>query len=203
MSTITFEAIAKINGTLSTIDVKGKKYTPVIERIKAFRMLYPQGSITTELVSFENGVCVMKATVADENGQVLGTGTAFEHQDSSFINRSSYVENCETSAVGRALAMLGIGIDASLCSADELLNAVRQQNDMRAEEQDATPKKPSRVAMVRDLCASIGITVEQFGRYRNAAVQNSIIPDLRVNDLPDKDFETLIAFVSKNAMQSA
>ena len=202
MSTVTFEAIAAINAKLTTIDVKGKKYTPVTERIKAFRMMYPQGSITTEIISCEDGVCIMKAMVSTEDGLILGTGTAFERMDSSFINKSSYIENCETSAVGRALGMAGIGIDASLCSAEELLNAVKQQNALKADDPIEPPKK-TRVAIVTELCASVGITVEQFGNYRDAAVKGSVISDARVNNLSDEDFDALCRFVRLNAQQPA
>ena len=201
---ITFDQIARVNATLSTIDVKGKKYTPVVERIKAFRMLYPQGSIVTELVSCQDGVCIMKAAVATGNGVVLGTGTAFERMDSSFINKTSYIENCETSAVGRALGMAGIGIDASLCSADELLNAVKQQNAIKSD--DPTPPDPpkkTRVAIVKELCAGVGISLEQFGAYRNAAVKGGVIKDQRVSELSDEDFDVLCRFVSLNAVQPA
>ena len=76
----------------------------------------------------------MKATITDELGTVLGTGYAYEKETSSFINKTSYIENCETSAVGRALAMVGIGTDASMCSAEELVNAINNQNnDKKAE----------------------------------------------------------------------
>ena len=196
---ITFETIAQINATLSTIDVKGKKYTPVVERIKAFRMLYPQGSITTEIVSCDSGVVIMKATVATEDGKVLGTGTAFERMDSSFINKTSYIENCETSAVGRALGMAGIGTDASLCSADELLNAVRQQEEIRQAEQ----AKPTRVQIVKDFCAKFSITTQQFGAYRNMLVSSGGIPDMKINDLTEEEFAILMSFVEMNLSQPA
>lgn len=71
----------------------------------------------------------MRATVSDENGKILGTGLAYEKETSSYINKTSYIENCETSAVGRALAMLGIGTDASMCSAEELVNAIKNQSN--------------------------------------------------------------------------
>ena len=75
----------------------------------------------------------MTATIADGDGKVLATGTAFEEKGSSYINKTSYVENCETSAVGRALAMLGIGSEENLCSADELVNAINGQNSGKKE----------------------------------------------------------------------
>ena len=63
----------------------------------------------------------------DNDGHKLATGTAFEVQNSSYINKTSYIENCESSAVGRALGFAGFGIVASIASADEVVNAVEQQ----------------------------------------------------------------------------
>lgn len=119
--------LAIANETIGTIDIKGKEYAEVNQRIKAFRMICPNGAIETELLSNENGICVFKATIKDEKGNVLGTGTAYEKEDSSFINKTSYIENCETSAVGRALGMCGLGIDVSVASAEEVQNAINNQ----------------------------------------------------------------------------
>ena len=119
--------LAIANETIKTTDIKGKDYAEVNQRIKAFRMVYPMGSITTDMISNENGVCIFKATISDENGIVLGTGTAYEKENSTFINKTSYIENCETSAVGRALGMAGFGIDVSVASAEEVQNAMANQ----------------------------------------------------------------------------
>ena len=142
MKEITFEDIQKANDTIKTTDIKGKEYAEVNQRIKAFRMIYPEGTIETEMQSNNDGICIFKAwvyakkvwveNVGDEPGywkysQLLGTGTAYEKENSSFINKTSYIENCETSAVGRALGMAGFGIDTSIASFEEVANAVRQQ----------------------------------------------------------------------------
>ena len=119
--------IAKANEQITTTDIKGKDYAQVNERIKAFRMCHPHGCITTSIVSLEDGTVTMLATVSDANGQVLGTGYAQEKENSSYINKTSFIENCETSAVGRALGMCGFGIDVSIASAEELENAMRNQ----------------------------------------------------------------------------
>ena len=111
---------------LKTVDIKGKKYVEVNERIRAFREMYPLGSIVTEMVSNEGGMCVFKAMIIVDN-QCLATGHAYEKEGSTFINKTSYVENCETSAIGRALGAFGIGIDNSVASADEVANAIKQQ----------------------------------------------------------------------------
>ena len=119
--------LAIANEQIKTTDIKGKDYAEVNQRIKAFRMVYPQGTIETEMLSNENGVVVFKASVYDESGYLIATGTAYEKEDSSFINKTSYIENCETSAVGRALGMAGFGIDVSVASAEEVQNAINNQ----------------------------------------------------------------------------
>ena len=96
---ITFAEIQKANEGLASIDVKGKDYVLVAQRVKAFRMLFPEGFIKTDIISLENGVCVMQSRVGYyENGNeiVLGTGTAYEKEENGFINKTSYIENCET-----------------------------------------------------------------------------------------------------------
>lgn len=128
--------LAIANETIKPTDIKGKDYAEVNQRIKVFRMLYPKGTIETEMLSNENGVVVFKANVYDESGYLLATGTAYEKEDSSFINKTSYIENCETSAVGRALGMCGIGIDVSVASAEEVQNAIANQT-VTQEEADA------------------------------------------------------------------
>lgn len=116
---------------MRTINIKGKEYVPVNERVKEFRAKYPELRVLTELVSLDENSVVMKATVSDMEGNVLANGYAQEDRGSSNINKTSYVENCETSAVGRALGMFGIGIDASMASADEVANAIDRQEAMR------------------------------------------------------------------------
>lgn len=127
---ITFEDIQKANETIKTTDIKGKDYAEVNQRIKAFRMVYPTGTIENEMVSNENGVCIFKSSIYDGN-KLLATGMAYEKENSTFINKTSYIENCETSAVGRALGMCGFGIDTSIASAEEVENAIINQIDYK------------------------------------------------------------------------
>ena len=127
---MTYDELRKANSTIKTTNIQNKEYAEVNQRIKAFRMLYPEGFITTHIESIENGVCIIRANVGKYEGErmvVLATGTAYEKEGSTFINKTSYIENCETSAVGRALGMLGIGIDTSVASAEEVGNAIAQQ----------------------------------------------------------------------------
>lgn len=110
-----------------TVEIKGKEYVEVNERVKYFVKEYVGWSIETEMLSNNDGVCVFKAIIKDKVGRAIATGHAYEKESSSFINKTSYIENCETSAVGRALGFLGIGIDTSIASSNEVENAINNQ----------------------------------------------------------------------------
>lgn len=139
---ITWEKLVKVNKAIKPVDIKGKDYAQVNDRIKAFRELCPNGTITTDIIELANGVVTMKATVYDEEGKILGTGLAQEKESSNYINKTSYIENCETSAVGRALGFAGIGVDGSMCSAEELVNAITNQNKEPVKKQKAQNGDP-------------------------------------------------------------
>lgn len=114
---------------MKTVDIKGKAYVEVNERLIEFRsnQKYKGYSLETDIIQLENGICTMKAIIKNENDRIIATGYAQEKENSSFINKTSYIENCETSAWGRALGNLGIGIDTSIASAEEVLNAIENQ----------------------------------------------------------------------------
>lgn len=137
---ITYDDLKMANDSIKTTPIKGKEYAEVNQRIKAFRMVYPQGFINTDMISNENGVCLFKAIVGcfDDDGHIiyLGQGHAQEKEGSSFINETSYIENCETSAVGRALGMAGFGVETSVASYEEVGNAMANQTKRKA-----TPKQ--------------------------------------------------------------
>lgn len=120
---------------METINLKGKEYVTVNERLKAFRETFKDYSLTSEIIELTPEVCTIKAVITDEKGVIRATGLAQEQRQASFVNKTSYVENCETSAWGRALGNFGIGIDSAICTADELLMA------LNAQKEDEKPKK--------------------------------------------------------------
>jgi len=118
------------NYQFKTTNIRGKQYVEVNERIKFFRQedQYKNWSVITDFTLLDDAQCVCKASIVDSNNRIISTGHAHEVQGSSNINKTSYVENCETSAIGRALAMLGIGIDTSIASANEVADAIAKQD---------------------------------------------------------------------------
>jgi hypothetical protein len=108
------------------VSIHGREYETVALRVKKFREKCPEYRLTTEIVSRDDECVVMKATIASDKGDILATGHSEEYRHTSQINRTSALENAETSAIGRALAALGLG-GTEFASADEVANAITQQ----------------------------------------------------------------------------
>lgn len=133
--------------SLSTIEIDGNKYSKVAERLKflANNFIY---EITTEEQFFEDvKMWKVKATLTiHEDGKALKyTGTATEKIGSNDINLTSALENCETSAVGRACGMAGIGIQDDVASADEM-NGVKVKKEIAVDERLIEKKEATKNA---------------------------------------------------------
>ena len=114
---------------MKTINIKGKEYITVNERLIYFRTKdeFKGFGIKEDIVSIDDTEGIFKVTIYDSNGEPIVSAHAQEYRDSSYINKTSFVENGFTSALGRALGYLGIGIDTSIASANEVQNAVTNQ----------------------------------------------------------------------------
>lgn len=127
---ITTADLERANENLKAMPFKGKNYVMVSEKVRGFRRICPMGQIETDIIEMDDDTVTMKATITVD-GVIVATGLAQESKSASYINKTSCIENCETSAVGRALAFLGIGSDDSISSADELANALTQQDALK------------------------------------------------------------------------
>lgn len=136
---------------MESIKIKGKDYIQVHERVAEFRRNAHYAHLTIEtdiveknyseltgdIVKNEKVVgkkttrvldsIIIKCVIRNKDGNIVSTGYAQEEKTTSFVNETSFVENCETSAVGRALGFLGLGIKDSIASADELVVAISKQ----------------------------------------------------------------------------
>ena len=144
-----------------TTNIKGKEYAPVSERVRAFRNELPDWRIMSKIVSFDAGEWVIQAEIQDEEGDLMATGLASEKVGVGNINKTSALENAETSAVGRALGFLGIGIAASIASADEVTMAAMQLEEIKAREALATEREKK---TLRDLCDKLGADPMQIAK---------------------------------------
>jgi len=125
------------------IDIKGNSYVLVKDRILAFNEMFPNGSIVTEIVSYEGKQVTVKATVTPDAGKEnrIFTGYSQAREDDGYINKTSALENAETSAVGRALAMMGIGVIDSVASMDEVNKAENQTRQVAAQPTTTAPSE--------------------------------------------------------------
>lgn len=127
-----YKRLAAVNDSLKRVKIHGRDYIDTASRVQGFWQLYPNGKITTEWLVMETGWCVCQASCWSDDECIIAQGTAYEHYGSSNINNTSYIENCETSAIGRALGNAGIGSTDSIASADEVLTAITQQEALKA-----------------------------------------------------------------------
>lgn len=118
-----------------TGEIISKDYIPVSERIRAFRKVYPEGFIEPVIEFEDENSCRFVATIYEyDGGPRLAIARAQEDKNSGIINKTSLIENCETSAIGRALGICGFGIDTDLASAEEVKNAEEQQDYLKNRE---------------------------------------------------------------------
>lgn len=124
--------------TTGKVKIKGKEYKTVALRMTEFREKFPLESGWAVMTNIER--CgedvIVRATISSPEGNVVATGHAHERWDDNMINRTSAVENCETSAIGRALAAAGFG-GSEFASANEVEHAIKSKPP------GAPPKKPS------------------------------------------------------------
>ena len=113
-----------------TIDIHGKEYVTVPERVKHFHEEYPNGSIVSKHEKHGNVFIVTTTVIPDiKNPERKFTGLAYEIEGSTNVNKGSALENCETSAVGRAMGFLNIGVIDSIASADEMVSVTEPVNN--------------------------------------------------------------------------
>lgn len=143
------------------ISIKGKQYVLVSDRVLFFNENYPEGYITTKLLSEPSAeMVVIRATVHVGDRKFTGHSQAVWGE--GMVNKTAALENAETSAVGRALAMMGIGVIDSIASGDEVNKAVSdRRNDpiMDATQDFDIPTK----------CAECGAS----GKYHKPGCKNA------------------------------
>jgi hypothetical protein len=208
------------NAKIKTTNIKGKQYAEVHERIKHFRgePNYASLGISTEVLEWDKDKeeIIIRASIYDTSsdiGGILASGIAHERRDDkqSFVNKTSYVENAETSAIGRALACMGIGIEDAYASAFEVANAIAQQDSKKKDHLkvvdtpkesattdsiDSIPTHDSSDEIVQNLAtrmhASACISYEKLQELVNSSDFQEI-----ANELDTKQTEEVMSYVGQ------
>lgn len=182
-----YKDIEKVNLEIKKTDIKGKKYAEVSERILAFRKLNPNGRIITEIVDKTENDVTIKAKILDENENELATGYASEIRK-GLVNSISMLENCETSAIGRALGFCGFGIDSGIASGQDMQKAEQFKQKNKKEEiyKDIFISYDEAIKIVKvcinDLCRKQGIVVTDLSAIINKELW-STLEDLNLQQL--------------------
>lgn len=173
---ISYEQIEKANNEIYAMKIGNKDYATVNERVKAFRKVYPTGSIENKIEELRDDYVRISTIVRNENGNIISTGTASETKK-GMVNGTSMLENCETSSVGRALGFAGFGIDNSIASGEDIERnkeaAKRFEifNNMFVKESEAiTVVKNS----INDLCRKMGLVKVELEQKVNDVLWTSL-----------------------------
>src|SRR5215213_8704163 len=123
------------------------EYITVSERIEKFYAKFPQGRIITTVMEHhqETGFILMRAEVYREPDDALpaATGHAYELRSAGHVQAGSYVEVCETSSVGRALALLGFEVRRGVASREEVIRGAKKQQAAASAPPPAPPERPA------------------------------------------------------------
>ena len=228
-----YQDIEKVNSEIKTLTIEKqnkktgkiekKEYALVPGRVTAFRKLFPEGFIKTEIVSHDGTTVLMQAVAGYyDNGVpvILGSGFAQEVKGQGLVNGTSYIENCETSAVGRALGFIGLGLEGGgICSAEELANAITAQNQIKEAESHVndypapaggpvqkldklpTNKEPSPevkylIEAMKELREARGISIaankELFNKQKQALVAAGLAPDKATSEYTLDELKGLV-----------
>jgi hypothetical protein len=165
------------------VDIKGRQYETVASRVERFRQDHADWTIETSIVALDADQVVMKAAILDAGGRLIATGHSQEFRASSQINRTSALENCETSAIGRALASFGIG-GSEFATANEVLNAIHQQGKSPvAAAMQEVQIEPEVMPILQELAAELVDLVEHQNEPRIAylkLVDQNLVPDQKL-----------------------
>jgi len=173
-------------------------YETVQSRINRFKKDWPNSSIRTELLSSVDKIgeyCFFKAfVVVDANNyqsSADGVGHAYEKKGDGYINKTSWVENCETSAIGRALANMGYGGDKR-ATREEMMRVQRMENQKPVLDKQEKTQLMDKAFRLDPETIDLD-TVIPFGKYKN-----NVIGDL----IEDPRFESYVATCLSKSLQS-
>ena len=196
------DVVADLNKSHGVTQRGGKQYTEVAKRVEAFRMVFGgEYGIDTDIIHNDGQTVVVKATVKDKDGFIVGSGLAEEIRGSSHITKTSAVEVCETSAIGRALASLALH-GGQYASANEMDGVKRKEQAIKASE--AAPKPKAAPAIDLDIDARVDAAITF---YENCDAQRFASNEARYKklinspDLTEAQYERMVEAHDKRKVE--
>lgn len=129
-----------------------ENYETVADRLVRWWAAYPNGQVLTSIHHYQGDVVLFRAEGYDNDGKMIATGYAEEIRGSSPVNRTSFVENGETSAIGRMIANSPLGTVGERPSRTEMskVNNSQPRNIVSSDPTRSTE------AVIRDLSEKLG-----------------------------------------------
>tara|TARA_R100000030_G_C3250304_1_gene122807 strand:- start:176 stop:769 length:594 start_codon:yes stop_codon:yes gene_type:complete len=163
---------------IPTVDIKGKKYSTVNERHRHLLQYFPEARFNEEILFHDNERVVVKTELYISD-TIYAVGHAEEHRNANFINKTSALENCSSSALGRCIAAFGLS-GSEYASAEELVNALNNQSTTKQVSIKDTIKKQTTETKLTAL----------YSDWK------------KENDSIEKDFESQQQSIKKNGGQN-
>lgn len=192
------DLVAELNKSHGVTQRGGKQYTEVAKRVEAFRMTFGGDyGIDTEILHNDGKTVIVKATIRDQNGFVVGSGLAEEIRGSSNITKTSAVEVCETSAIGRALASLGLH-GGQYASANEMDAVGRKEQALK--EITKTPAAAAIIPVDERVDALVQF-YENCDAEKFAAAETKYKKMLNSPDISEHQYDRMVEAHDKRKME--
>jgi len=204
----TMDAVAELHKSHGVRQKGGKLYTQVVHRMEAFRKQHgTEFGVDTSILVNDGQKVVVKAIITDKDSRIVGAGMAEEIRGQGLVNTTSALENAETSAIGRALASLGLA-GGEYASANEMDAVVRKtdviketpQKEVKNEVVEQTPDKTTPPSQPKD-------AVEDYEKIINRIKQARFVDNKEAGQLRllqerfQKDYEGVIMNLPKEIQQ--
>ena len=179
------ELVSELNKAHGVMMKGGKSYTEVSTRIEAFRVTFGGNyGIETELIYNDQETVVVRATVKDKDNFIVGSGLAEEIRGSSYITKTSALEVCETSAIGRALASMGLH-GGTYASANEMVG-VERKNEKIAPKPAMQLTSEDRIQAIVDFYSN-GCSAGAFEKF-----ETKYVKQINQVGLAEEDFNKMV-----------
>ena len=196
------DVVADLNKSHGVTQRGGKQYTEVAKRVEAFRMVFGgEYGIDTEIQICNDERVIIKATISDKDDFIVGSGLAEEIRNSSQITRTSAVEVCETSAIGRALASMGMH-GGQYASANEMDGVKRKEAAIKASEAAPKPTGGPKMEMpLEDRVDAMLQFYENCDNQRFAAAEAKYKKLINSPDLTEAQYERMVEAHDKRKVE--
>ncbi len=138
-------------------------YETVETRLARFWEQYPDGRVETTLMNYDGDSCIVRSVVWKHRDDANPTATGYAHEihTDRGVNMTSFIENCETSSLGRCLSNMGLAKQGARPSREEMQKVERLTPTDTRETPVHTPRgafaTPKQIGYIKKLAKDAGL----------------------------------------------